>query len=67
MVDHDLEEENMMPGARLEKPAPPAAQGGSTMSYTIPIGPYHPSLEEPVHARLTVDGEKIVGAKVEIK
>ena len=36
------------------------------MSYTIPIGPYHPSLEEPVHARLTVDGEKIVGAKVEI-
>jgi len=36
------------------------------MSYTIPIGPYHPSLEEPVHARLTVDGEKIVNAKVEI-
>ena len=29
------------------------------MSYTIPIGPYHPSLEEPVHARLTVDGEQI--------
>ena len=34
------------------------------MSYTIPIGPYHPSLEEPVHARLTVDGEMITDAKV---
>lgn len=34
------------------------------MSYTIPIGPYHPSLEEPVHARLTVDGEQITDAKV---
>ena len=29
------------------------------MSYIVPIGPYHPALEEPIHARLTVDGEKI--------
>ena len=55
-----------MPGAYLGKPAPAAAPRRFNMSYTIPIGPYHPSLEEPVHARLTVDGEKIVGAKVEI-
>lgn len=34
------------------------------MSYTIPIGPYHPALEEPIHARLTVDGEKITDASV---
>ncbi|MCC8129340.1 MAG: nickel-dependent hydrogenase large subunit [Clostridiales bacterium] len=34
------------------------------MSYTIPIGPYHPALEEPIHARLTVDGEEITDASV---
>ena len=34
------------------------------MSYTIPIGPYHPALEEPVHARLTVEGERITDAEV---
>ena len=34
------------------------------MSYTIPIGPYHPALEEPVHARLITDGESITDAKV---
>ncbi|MBO7666969.1 MAG: nickel-dependent hydrogenase large subunit [Firmicutes bacterium] len=34
------------------------------MAYTIPIGPYHPALEEPVHARLTTEGEVIVDADV---
>lgn len=34
------------------------------MGYTIPIGPYHPALEEPVHAKLIVDGEKITDAEV---
>lgn len=34
------------------------------MSYTIPIGPYHPSLEEPVNVKLTVEGEKIVDSEV---
>ncbi|MCI8514934.1 MAG: NADH dehydrogenase subunit [Lachnospiraceae bacterium] len=34
------------------------------MSYTIPIGPYHPALEEPVHAKLYTDGEMITGADV---
>ena len=27
------------------------------MSYIVPIGPYHPALEEPIHARLITDGE----------
>ena len=34
------------------------------MSYIIPIGPYHPALEEPVHCRLVVEGEKIADAGV---
>lgn len=34
------------------------------MSYIVPIGPYHPALEEPVHARLYTDGEKISDAEV---
>lgn len=34
------------------------------MSYTIPIGPYHPALEEPIHAKLTVEGELIKDAEV---
>ena len=29
------------------------------MSYIVPIGPYHPALEEPVHARLQVEGEEM--------
>ena len=34
------------------------------MSYIIPIGPYHPALEEPVHARLIVEGETNKDAEV---
>lgn len=34
------------------------------MSYIIPIGPYHPALEEPIHARVYVEGEEIVDAEV---
>lgn len=34
------------------------------MSYVVPIGPYHPALEEPVHARLYTDGEEITDAEV---
>ena len=29
------------------------------MSYIIPIGPYHPALEEPVHAKLSTEGETL--------
>jgi Ni,Fe-hydrogenase III large subunit len=34
------------------------------MGYTIPIGPYHPSLEEPIHAKLYTEGEMIKDAEV---
>jgi Ni,Fe-hydrogenase III large subunit len=34
------------------------------MSYVIPIGPYHPALEEPVHVKLYTDGELISKADV---
>ena len=34
------------------------------MSYIIPIGPYHPALEEPVHAKLYTEGEVIREAEV---
>ena len=34
------------------------------MSYVIPIGPYHPALEEPIHAKLITEGELIKDAEV---
>ena len=34
------------------------------MGYIVPIGPYHPSLEEPVHARLYTEGEMIKDAEI---
>lgn len=34
------------------------------MSYIIPIGPYHPALEEPVHVKLYTEGEEIKEAEV---
>lgn len=34
------------------------------MSYIVPIGPYHPALEEPVHAKLYTEGEYIKDAEV---
>lgn len=34
------------------------------MSYIVPIGPYHPALEEPIHAKLYTDGEQITEAEV---
>jgi len=34
------------------------------MSYIVPIGPYHPSLEEPIHAKLYTEGEIIKDAEV---
>jgi Ni,Fe-hydrogenase III large subunit len=36
------------------------------MGYTIPIGPYHSSLEEPVYAKLYTEGELIKDAEVHI-
>lgn len=34
------------------------------MSYVVPLGPYHPALEEPVHVKLFTEGEEIKDAKV---
>lgn len=34
------------------------------MSYVVPLGPYHPALEEPVHVKLLTEGEEIKDAKV---
>ena len=34
------------------------------MSYVVPIGPYHPALEEPIHAKLYTEGEVIKDAEV---
>ena len=34
------------------------------MSYIVPIGPYHPALEEPIHARLITEGEVVKDAEV---
>lgn len=34
------------------------------MSYIVPIGPYHPALEEPIHASLVTEGEIIKDAEV---
>ena len=34
------------------------------MSYIVPIGPYHPALEEPIHAKLYTEGEVIKDTEV---
>lgn len=34
------------------------------MSYIVPIGPYHPALEEPIHAKLFTEGEIVKDAEV---
>lgn len=36
------------------------------MSYTIPIGPYHPALEEPYKLELVCEGENVREAQLEI-
>ena len=33
-------------------------------TYTIPVGPIHPALKEPVRLDLTIDGEEVVGVDV---
>jgi len=33
-------------------------------SFTIPVGPVHPAVHEPVRLEVTVDGEEVVGADV---
>ena len=33
-------------------------------TYTIPVGPIHPALKEPIRLELTIDGEEIVGVDI---
>lgn len=33
-------------------------------SYTIPVGPVHPALHEPIRFDLTIDGEEVLDADV---
>lgn len=37
------------------------------MSYTIPIGPYHPALEEPCKVQVTCDGEIVQDVTLSVK
>lgn len=34
------------------------------MSYVLPLGPYHPALEEPIHVKLHTEGELIKDSQV---
>ena len=36
------------------------------MSYRIPIGPYHPALEEPYKIDLVCEGETILEAELKV-
>jgi len=40
--------------------------GATTLRYTIPVGPIHPALKEPIRLDLTVDGEEIVDVDVAV-
>ncbi len=35
-------------------------------SYTLPIGPIHPALKEPIQLDLEIDGEQVVGVDVKV-
>ncbi|HOW84812.1 MAG TPA: nickel-dependent hydrogenase large subunit [Candidatus Aminicenantes bacterium] len=37
------------------------------MSYTVPLGPYHPALEEPCRIDLDCEGETVRGAEIRLK
>ena len=36
------------------------------MSYTIPMGPYHPGLEEPYKLDLVCEDETVIDAKLHV-
>ncbi len=38
--------------------------GGSTACYTVPVGPVHPALKEPIRFHFDLDGEQIVGVDI---
>jgi len=38
--------------------------GSSTACYTVPVGPVHPALKEPIRFQFDLDGEQIVGVDI---
>ena len=38
--------------------------GGSSACYTVPVGPVHPALKEPIRFQFDLDGERIVGVDI---
>jgi Ni,Fe-hydrogenase III large subunit len=60
-------------GPAAQPPAAPAAWSGeadaggaATMSPVIPVGPYHPALEEPYKIELVCDGETISDSRITV-
>jgi len=54
---HDKVPEGYDPGRRFAFQDPPA---GCTV---VPLGPFHPALDEPAHFRLFVEGERVRGCE----
>ncbi|HET6438965.1 MAG TPA: NADH-quinone oxidoreductase subunit C, partial [Anaeromyxobacter sp.] len=54
---HDRVPEGYDPGRRFAFQEPPA---GCTV---VPLGPFHPALDEPAHFRLFVEGERVRGCE----
>ena len=40
------------------------AIGKSTACYSVPVGPVHPALKEPIRFQFDLDGERIVGVDI---
>jgi len=38
--------------------------GNSTACYSVPVGPVHPALKEPIRFQFDIDGEQIVGVDI---
>ena len=43
-----------------------AVHGTEKLTYTIPVGPIHPALKEPIQLMLEIEGEKVVNADVRV-
>ncbi|MDD2214462.1 MAG: NADH-quinone oxidoreductase subunit C [Oscillospiraceae bacterium] len=54
-----------LPDAAAAKPPAPAHPEGDNL-ITVPIGPQHPSLDEPSTFTITLEGEKVEGAVIGI-
>ena len=55
------------PALQAEKPADdPSREAKEDHLVTVPIGPQHPSLDEPGSFTITLEGERVRGAQIEI-